>query len=382
MSATSSLDIPPSKSTVSVSIIDTTLNGDLPTAPFMGPTMNGFERWYGVGYAFLVTHQDSTGKTRRVVFDLGLPKDWDNDFSPAVLEMGKHLDGTMIAQKYVSEILTEGGLDLGEIEALFWSHAHPDHIGRPSLFPSTASLIVGPGVKDAYFPGYPTIPDAPVLAREFEGREVREVDFSSTEIEIGGLKALDYFNDGSFYLLSAPGHAIGHINALARTTEDSFMYFAGDSFHHSSVLRPHSGATLPEKIQLPGNCCSGRVFHAVHPVAGNSAALGPYSKILGEAGSDANGIPFHAVPEVPEGQAGLFLDLEAARETVRAIQRFDASPDVFVVASHDSSLVSVVDVYPADASGWKGKGWKESGKWLFLKDFEKAVELADSKAKL
>ncbi|KAK1671041.1 metallo-beta-lactamase superfamily protein [Colletotrichum godetiae] len=382
MSATSSLNIPPSKSTVSVSIIDTTLNGDLPTAPFMGPTMNGFERWYGVGYAFLVTHQDSTGKTRRVVFDLGLPKDWDNDFSPAVLEMGKHLDGTMIAQKYVSEILTEGGLDLGEIEALFWSHAHPDHIGRPSLFPSTASLIVGPGVKDAYFPGYPTIPDAPVLAREFEGREVREVDFSSTEIEIGGLKALDYFNDGSFYLLSAPGHAIGHINALARTTEDSFMYFAGDSFHHSSVLRPHNGATLPEEIQLPGHCCSGRAFHAVHPVAGNSAALGPYSKILGEAGSDANGIPFHAIPEVPEGQAGLFLDLEAARETVRAIQKFDASPDVFVVASHDSSLVGVVDVYPADASGWKGKGWKESGKWLFLKDFERAVELADSEEKL
>ncbi|KAI3532352.1 metallo-beta-lactamase superfamily protein [Colletotrichum filicis] len=326
MSATSVLNIPPSKSTVSVSIIDTTLNGDLPTAPFMGPTMNGFERWYGVGYAFLVTHQDSAGKIRRVVFDLGLPKDWDNDFSPAVLEMGKNLDGTMVAQKYVSEILTEGGLDLREIEALFWSHAHPDHIGRPSLFPSTASLIVGPGVKEAYFPGYTTIPDAPVLAREFEGREVRELDFASTQIEIGGLKALDYFNDGSFYLLSAPGHAIGHINALARTTEDSFMYFAGDSFHHSSVLRPHGGATLPEEIQLPGHsCCSGRAFHAVHPVAGNSAALGPYSKVLGEAGSDANGIPFHALPE-----GGIFMDLEASRETVRAIQRFNASPDVFV----------------------------------------------------
>lgn len=378
MSATSALNIPPSKSTVSVSIIDTTLNGDLPTAPFMGPTMNGFERWYGVGYAFLVTHQDSAGKTRRVVFDLGLPKDWGNDFSPAVLEMGKNLDGTMIAQKYVSEILTEGGLDLGEIEALFWSHAHPDHIGRPSLFPSTASLIVGPGVKEAYFPGYPTIPDAPVLAREFEGRDVRELNFTSTEIEIGGLKALDYFTDGSFYLLSAPGHAIGHINALARTTEDSFMYFAGDSFHHSSVLRPHGGATLPEEIQLPGHrCCSGRAFHAVHPVAGNSAALGPYNKVLGEAGSDANGIPFHALPE-----GGIFMDLEASRETVRAIQRFDASPDVFVVASHDSSLVDVVDVYPADGSEWRAKGWKEDGKWVFLKDFEKAVEIANSKEKL
>lgn len=258
------------------------------------------------------------------------------------------------------------------------SHAHPDHIGRPSLFPSTASLIVGPGVKEAYFPGYPTIPDAPVLAREFEGRDVRELDFSSTEIEIGGLKALDYFNDGSFYLLSAPGHAVGHINALARTTEDTFMYFAGDSFHHSSVLRPHGGATLPEEIQLPGHsCCSGRAFHAVHPVAGNAAALGPYSKVLGEAGSDANGIPFHALPE-----GGIFMDLEASRETVRAIQRFDASPDVFVVASHDSSLVGVVEVFPADGSKWKAKGWKEGGKWVFLKDFEKAVEIANSKEKL
>ncbi|GKT58132.1 metallo-beta-lactamase superfamily protein [Colletotrichum tofieldiae] len=376
MSTTDSLHIPPSNTTVQVSVIDTTLNGDLPTAPFMGPAIKGFERWHGVGYAFLVTHKDPEGSERRIVFDLGLPKDWENDFSPPVIEAGKGLGAIMTAEKYVSEILTENGVDLGGIEALFWSHAHPDHIGRPSLFPPSASLIVGPGVKQAYFPGWPAVLDAPVLAREFQGREVRELDFSTADLEIGGLKALDYFGDGSFYLLSAPGHAVGHVTALARTSGDSFIYFAGDSFHHSSVLRPHAGARLPEDVRLPGLCCAGRTFHAVHPVAGNAAELKHYSKVLGPAGGDADGIAFHTIPETPEGETLLALDVREARETLAAVKRFDASPDVFVVAAHDDSLHGVMEYFPKGANEWKRKGWKESGKWLFLKDLEKPLKVA------
>ncbi|GJC87761.1 cytochrome P450 monooxygenase mpaDE [Colletotrichum liriopes] len=297
MSTTDSLHIPPSNTTVQVSVIDTTLNGDLPTAPFMGPAIKGFERWHGVGYAFLVTHKDPQGSERRIVFDLGLPKDWENDFSPPVIEAGKELDATMTAEKYVSEILTENDVDLGGIEALFWRPHRP-----PIPLSPSASLVVGPGVKQAYFPGWPAVPDAPILAREFQGREVRELDFSTADLEIGGLKALDYFGDGSFYLLSAPGHAVGHVNALARTSGDSFIYFAGDSFHHSSVLRPHTGARLPEDVRLPGLCCAGRTFHAVHPVAGNAAELKHYSKVLGPAGGDADGIAFHTIPRPRKGR--------------------------------------------------------------------------------
>ncbi|TID00188.1 Cytochrome P450 monooxygenase mpaDE [Colletotrichum higginsianum] len=401
MSATESLRIPPYTATVQVSIIDTTLDGTLPTAPFMGPPIRGFETWHGVGYAFLVTRTDAQGGRRRVVFDLGLPTDWANDFSPPVIEAVKQMGGAMTARKYVSEILTENGVDLEGIEAVFWSHAHPDHIGRLSLFPASTALVVGPGVKEAYFPGWPAVPDAPVLAREFEGREVRELDFSrggdasgaAAGLEIGGLRALDYFGDGSFYLISAPGHAVGHINALARTTaagasadggssgsSSSFIYMAGDSFHHASVLRPHAGATLPEEVRLPGFCCAGRAFHAVHPLGGNAAALlGP--AVDGRDGdADADSTAFHTIPGTEAGEAPLALDVGEARRTLAAVRRFDASPDVLVVAAHDDSLYGVVEFFPREASGWRGKGWKESGRWLFLRDLRTPVEMAGASA--
>ncbi|EFQ35571.1 metallo-beta-lactamase superfamily protein [Colletotrichum graminicola M1.001] len=379
MSATDSLNIPASTSTVHVSVIDTTLDGDLPTAPFMGPAIKGFERWHGVGYAFLVTHADAEGNERRVVFDLGLPKDWENDFSPPIIEAAKAMDMTMTAQKYVSEILAENGVDLGSIEALIWSHAHPDHIGRPSLFPPSASLIVGPGVKQAYFPGWPAVPDAPILAREFQGREVRELDFGAADLEIGGLGALDYFGDGSFYLLSAPGHAVGHVNALARTTADSYIYMAGDSFHHSSCCgrTPARGCPRTCACREGGGCAArgGRSTPST-PVAGNAAELKHYSRVLGPAGGDADGIAFNTIPETPDGATLLALDVREARETVEAVKRFDASPDVLVVAAHDGSLYGVMEYFPKGANEWKSKGWRESGRWLFLRDFEKPLEVA------
>jgi hypothetical protein len=34
---------------------------------------------------------------------------------------------------------------------------------------------------------------------------VREISFDESDLEIGGFRALDYFGDGSFYLLDAPG---------------------------------------------------------------------------------------------------------------------------------------------------------------------------------
>lgn len=118
MSTKDPLNVPISNSTVRVSIIDTTIDGDIPTAPFMGPPIPGFERWRAVGYAFLVTHTDADGNVRRVVFDLGLPKDLANDFPPPVIEATVEIGVIMTAEKYVSEILSENGVSLEDIEAL------------------------------------------------------------------------------------------------------------------------------------------------------------------------------------------------------------------------------------------------------------------------
>ena len=74
----------------------------------------------------------------------------------------------------------------------------------------------------------------------FAGRDVIELDFISTmgALKLSGLCAIDWFDDGSFYLLEAPGHTEDHIMALARTSADKFVLLAGDGAHHCGAFRP------------------------------------------------------------------------------------------------------------------------------------------------
>lgn len=109
----------------------------------------------------------------------------------------------------VADQLSQANIPLDSIEAIMWSHHHADHIGDPSLFPSSTSLLVGPGFKShkTNFPGYPGNPEALVPHSAFLGREVVELDFSTSGLTIGGFPAFDYFNDGSFYILDSKGHS-------------------------------------------------------------------------------------------------------------------------------------------------------------------------------
>ena len=193
--------------TVRVQIIDTTshING-VPNSAVFEENIPGFDTFDGVCYAFLITHQVPGSPPVRLIFDLGIRKDWTN-WIPDSVERIKVWNAPITIEKNVSEIL-EGDRDLGGLEgvkAIIWSHAHFDHTGDPSTFPSNVDLMVGPGMKEAYMPGWPTKEDAPVLESCFEGREVKEISFEGTNLEIGGFQALDFFNDGSFYLLNAPG---------------------------------------------------------------------------------------------------------------------------------------------------------------------------------
>lgn len=214
------------------------------------------------------------------------------------------------------------------------------------------------------------------MAREFEGREVRELEFN-TGMSIGGFDSIDYFGDGSFFSLLAPGHSIGHLNALARTTENTYIYCSGDSFHHSSILRPHAGARLPSDIDLPGGlCCSGKALHKIHPLSDDGKNIQHYGHAFEHLGNNPDDTPFCTIPKTPSGQPILALDLKQSRGTVQKVQKFDACGDIFVIAAHDASLHGVVDLFPLDASNWKENGWKEQGQWKFLQDFAGVLDTA------
>lgn len=84
-------------------------------------------------------------------------------------------------------------------------------------------MIVGPGFKEAFLPGYPADENGFILESDYAGRELREVDFTQGK-KVGRFDAFDYFGDGSFYLLDSPGHAVGHLCGLARVTSNPDSY--------------------------------------------------------------------------------------------------------------------------------------------------------------
>ncbi|KAF7299516.1 Metallo-beta-lactamase superfamily protein [Mycena indigotica] len=106
-----------------------------------------------------------------------------------------------------------------------------------SKFPNTTSLVIG---SETDVSTYPTNPNATLQESDFAGRNITPIDFSKSSLEINDLRAVDYFGDGSFYLLDTPGHIAGHLTGLARVTANpsTFILLAGDTFHHVGEARP------------------------------------------------------------------------------------------------------------------------------------------------
>lgn len=333
-------------------------------APFMGPEQLGHTSLLGPSISFLVHH---TPTNTRFLFDLGCRKDWKS-LPPTVLNIITSPGWNVEVTKDVVEILTENGIDVqaGAIDSIIWSHWHYDHTGDPSKFPSSTSLIVGPGFKDAFIPAqsYPSNPDGMILETDFKGRDVRQISFEQP-ISIGGFKAFDFFNDGSFYLLDAPGHTVGHLCGLARvsTEPSTFVFMGGDAAHHGAEYRPTEYLPLPKQISPSPliahkhqhvSFCPGEIFAAIHPTPENYATE-----------------PLYRVSQ------GVAHDREAAVQTIQDMTLFDADENVFVVIAHDASLlleeVGMTWFPEGDLSGWKNKGSKGKARWGFLKDFEPAL---------
>lgn len=244
---------------------------------------------------------------------------------------------------------------------------HFDHTGDPSTFPSSTKLIVGEGFQKAFLPGYPADPEGRVLESDFKDRDVMEVPFNTSSIRIGRFKAFDYFGDGSFYILDAPGHSIGHVNALARTHASptpAFVHLGGDSIHHAGEIRPSEYLPLPDSIKpspLPSRypaACPGEVFEPILRNGSRSEHILEYYDPFRDAHADA--------------KFALIYDEPALRDTVRKDEELDADRDVFTICAHDWSLKGVIPEWPHSLNQWREDGLKESTRWKFLEDFEEA----------
>ncbi|KZV92074.1 Metallo-hydrolase/oxidoreductase [Exidia glandulosa HHB12029] len=184
--------------------------------------------------SFLLAHS-RTGK--RIVFDLGIRKDYTStELPPPTQALVKQF--TIDVSQDVGDSLRRGGLELEAVDYVLLSHLHFDHIGDPSAVPR-ATFLVGAGGRALLENGYPKDPSSTLDAQLLPEDPTRTQWLDPTSEGWHPLgpfeRALDFFGDGTLYIVDAPGHLPGHINALVRT-EAGWVYLAGDTAHDIRLM--------------------------------------------------------------------------------------------------------------------------------------------------
>ncbi|KAF7304195.1 Metallo-beta-lactamase superfamily protein [Mycena indigotica] len=353
-----SLGIPTSRTGATLSVKafnigNLTIGG---TATVVHPVLPGRETTTVPMFGFLLERTIGTGpsaKTYQYVWDLGIRKDPENAVPP-VAELFKAFPGALDEPKDITELLVAGGVKLESIEQVFWSHAHLDHIGDMSKFPNSTGLVIGAATNTT---PYPANPASQLQPSDFAGHTLSKVDFTTSKLLINNLRAVDYFNDGSFYLLDTPGHIAGHMTGLARvsTSPPSFVLLAGDTAHQIGAVRPRP--LLQKHFPCPAHVLADARAHVSTDFFWSSGSkLGQFDLLTrSEQMLDLADVP-----------GGLYADQPTAVVSLDKVALFDADPDVFVVIAHDVSLLGAMPVFPQTLNGWKKGGLKERTVWRFL----------------
>jgi glyoxylase-like metal-dependent hydrolase (beta-lactamase superfamily II) len=56
--------------------------------------------------------------------------------------------------------------------------------------------------------------------------------------------AIDFFGDGSLYVIDTPGHLFGHVNLLGRIGRNKWVYLGGDCCHDYRILTGEKDVAL------------------------------------------------------------------------------------------------------------------------------------------
>lgn len=145
------------------------------------------------------------------------------------------------------------------------------------------------------------------------------------------------------------------MSAIARVTTESFIVLGGDFFHHVGQLRPtahlqHHFPCPAELIAETAKTVSTDFFWSWRSQKGNFDITSREEPLL----------------TIADTATAFYADPAAARVSVSKAQTFDADPDFFVLIAHDTSLVDVLDFFPASLDGWKATGHKRDLVWRFV----------------
>lgn len=125
------------------------------------------------------------------------------------------------------------------------SHLHWDHSGDAAPYTSGEIILGAEAQGPLTTEVYPTNPKGTLLALP-EGRKITFIDFSKSSSAGRPVispfatfkQAIDFYEDGSLYLINTPGHFPGHLSALARVAPNTFVLLAGDLCHDRQCYCP------------------------------------------------------------------------------------------------------------------------------------------------
>lgn len=195
---------------------------------------------------FLIQHSTNGHK---FLFDLGIRRDMEN-YPPAVQKTIFKAPSVLVdaSQDCISS-LAKGDTKPDDIDYVCISHIHWDHTGDSSVF-TKSTFIANEACRPLLSQGYPTVPDATHSTDIYPTHRTRYLDLTDSPAIGPFPHALDFYGDGSLYIVDSPGHLPGHVNVLTRTSSDgAWIYLAADSAHHWKIITGESSI----KVGTPWN---------------------------------------------------------------------------------------------------------------------------------
>ncbi|KAF2099881.1 Metallo-hydrolase/oxidoreductase [Rhizodiscina lignyota] len=203
-------------------------------------------------WCFLIQHRNSG---RNILWDLGISSD-RTLYTPWVLPMYDEVEAIGPRQT-LQEQLRDRGVEPKQVDTVIFSHAHWDHC-RPFTkeFPN-ARAYFGPGTKRHCSPGHLENGEASSNV-QWDGRFF-DIDGRATEpwSELEGPwkkfdpfhNAMDFFGDGSVWIIQAPGHMPGNLCAAVKVEgSDSWVVLGSDCCHSRAILEGEEDIAI---FQLP-----------------------------------------------------------------------------------------------------------------------------------
>ncbi|KAF2815575.1 uncharacterized protein BDZ99DRAFT_567401 [Mytilinidion resinicola] len=240
-------------------------------------------------------HVFHPGSGRHILWDVGISSD-RSAYTPMVLDVQWESANPVGPQKTLHEQLEALDSSYGQIDTVIFSHAHWDHC-RPiqEEFPKAKGLFGG-GTKTHCSPGH--LDDGVATSKSlWDGRFFDSDGYASENwAEITGEwkqfgpfeRALDFFGDGSFMIIDAPGHMPGNLAAAARLSLNG---------------------SASSWILLASDCCHSRQL--------------------------LNGQADFAFFDIPGGKACLHEDVNAAEDTIRRLREAEDGHGMHIAMAHD-----------------------------------------------